>query len=76
MIRPQNNGISVRSHAVVEAIMPKIKDAVAERTRADNPNIDLSTAENWLIRDELIDICKSSIQADLTTNVRSVPKPV
>ncbi|GIK07526.1 hypothetical protein Aspvir_003192 [Aspergillus viridinutans] len=68
-----NNGISVRSHAVVEAIMPKIQDAVAERTRADNPNIDLSTAENWLIRDELIDICKSSIQADLTTNHLSYP---
>ncbi|KAL5364141.1 PLP-dependent transferase [Aspergillus floccosus] len=45
--------------------MPKISAAVAERTRLDNPNIDLSTAENWLLRDELLDICKDAITKNL-----------
>ena len=41
--------------------MPKISAAVKERSRAENPNIDLASAENWLLRPELIDICKNAI---------------
>jgi hypothetical protein len=53
--------LSERGSANVAAIMPKIKGAVAERTRKDNVNIDLSTAENWLLRPELVVLCKNSI---------------
>ncbi|OQE22438.1 hypothetical protein PENSTE_c010G05181 [Penicillium steckii] len=67
-------GLSVRSSEVVGAIMPRIRDAVVERTRQDNPNIDLSTAENWLIRKELIDLYQENIQkGDLTTRHFSYP---
>lgn len=67
-------GLSVRSSEVVEALMPRIRDAVVERTRQDNPNIDLSTAENWLIRKELIDLYQENIQkGDLTTRVCPFP---
>lgn len=65
-------GLSARSTEVVEAIMPRIQDTVAERTRQDNPNIDLSTAENCLIRRELIEIYQESIQrGDLAPRVRN-----
>ncbi|KAJ5427440.1 PLP-dependent transferase [Penicillium cf. griseofulvum] len=53
--------------------MPKIQDTVTERARSDNPNIDLSTAENWLIRDELVELCKSSIQETLSSRHLSYP---
>lgn len=65
-------GLSQRSKAVVNDIMPKISAAVADRTRVDNPNIDLSTAENWLLRDELIEICKEAVSKDMTTKVCSL----
>ncbi|QYS97979.1 hypothetical protein H0G86_005180 [Trichoderma simmonsii] len=66
-------GLSQRSKAVVDDIMPKISAAVADRTRVDNPNIDLSTAENWLLRDELIEICKEAVSKDMTTKHFSYP---
>lgn len=53
--------------------MPKIKGAVEERKIKENPNIDLSTAENWLIREELIEICKDSIAQGLEPKVRTIP---
>lgn len=63
-------GLSQRSNAVVQTIMPRISSAVAERTRMDNPKIDLSTAENWLLRDELAEICKDAISEGLEAKVR------
>ncbi|UKZ45834.1 hypothetical protein TrVGV298_000027 [Trichoderma virens] len=53
--------------------MPKIRAAVADRTQVDHPNIDLSTAENWLLRAELIDICKEAIFQLMTTKYFSYP---
>jgi hypothetical protein len=54
--------------------MPRIRDAVVERTRQDNPNIELSTAENCLIRKELIEMYQESIQrGDLAARVGYVP---
>jgi C4-type Zn-finger protein len=61
--------LSKRGWATVEGILPKIKDTVAERTKKQNTNIDLSTAENWLLRPELIDICKDAINQDLSSRV-------
>jgi phage-related tail fiber protein len=63
------NGLSQRGQANVDAIMPKIKGAVEERKVKHNKNIDLSTSENWLIRPELIEICKEAIAEDLVASV-------
>jgi hypothetical protein len=58
--------LSKRGWSTVEGILPKIKATVVERTKKKNTNIDLSTAENWLIRPELIEICKGAINDNLT----------
>ena len=62
-------GMSKRGKANVDAIIPKIKAAVADRSKPATSNIDLSTAENWLIRPELIEICKSAISENLQAEV-------
>jgi aspartate/methionine/tyrosine aminotransferase len=61
--------LSKRGWATVEAVMPRIKGAVAERSKKQNTNIDLSTAENWSIRPELVAICKDAICQNLSTKV-------
>ena len=52
-------------------VLPKISAAIEERSRCDNPNIDLGTAENWLVRTELIEICKEAIDKNLKPSVLS-----
>ena len=64
-----SDAMSARGWSNVSAIMPKISAQVAERSRPDNPNIDLATAENWLIRNEIIEICKEAIQIGLHPKV-------
>ena len=61
--------LSKRGGGSVAAILPKIKDAIERRLNPDSNLIDLSTAENWLIRSELVDLYKSSITQDLTPEV-------
>jgi hypothetical protein len=61
--------LSKRGWATVEGIMPKIKDAVAEKSKKVNTNIDLSTAENWLLRPELVALCKDAVAQDLSARV-------
>ena len=63
--------MSKRGFANIESIMPRINDQVTERQKVKNHNIDLSSAENWLIRPELVEICKDAIQKDLTAKVGS-----
>ncbi|ORY14660.1 1-aminocyclopropane-1-carboxylate synthase 7 [Clohesyomyces aquaticus] len=57
---------SQRGWSNIKAIMPKIKGAIEERKSKETSNIDLSTAENWLIREELKEICKDAIVGSLT----------
>lgn len=64
-----SHGLSNRGWANVETIMPKIRGAVTQRKIKNNTNIDLSTAENWLMRPELIEICKSAINDHLEPRV-------
>ncbi|KAL1604778.1 putative secondary metabolism biosynthetic enzyme [Paraconiothyrium brasiliense] len=66
--------LSQRGWSTVESIMPKIRGTVAERTKKQNTNIDLSTAENWLIRPALITICKDAINDNLTSRDFSYPR--
>jgi hypothetical protein len=67
--KPAHN-LSQRGWGNVEAIMPKIKGAVSERTSKITNNIDLSTAENWLLRTELVEICKHAVAEKLESKVR------
>lgn len=69
MANHAQHGMSRRGWANIEVIMPKIKHGVEQRTAPHNDMIDLSTAENWLIRSELIEICKSSITQELVPQV-------
>jgi len=64
-------GLSPRGAGNVDAILEKINAAVKERANKTNSNIDLGTSENWLIRDELIEIYKLAIQNNLASKVRS-----
>jgi hypothetical protein len=63
------HGMSKRGFSNVESIMPKINAQVAERMKTKNSNIDLSTAENCLIRPEVVEVYKKSIHEGLSSNV-------
>ena len=69
MLVMNDHGLSARGWANVAEVMPRISAAIEERSRQDNPNIDLSTAENWLIRTELIEICKEAVEKNLRAKV-------
>ncbi|KAK8157459.1 pyridoxal phosphate-dependent transferase [Phyllosticta citrichinensis] len=56
--------LSERMRGTVESIMPKIATQVAQRS-SSNPPIDFGTAENWLIRSELVDFFKDAISKRL-----------
>lgn len=62
-------GLSLRGADNVAAILPRISLAVEERAKKDNTTIDLGTAENWLIRDELINLCREAIPEGLVAKV-------
>lgn len=51
---------------VVTALLPKIESSVSGRKLN---NIDLATAENWLIRSELISLYKEAVQQHLVPEV-------
>ncbi|OJJ45953.1 hypothetical protein ASPZODRAFT_26546 [Penicilliopsis zonata CBS 506.65] len=57
--------LSNRMQKNVDSFMPKIAVQVAQRS-ADVPPIDLGTAENRLIRHEMVEIIKQAIQDNLT----------
>ncbi|KAI0139752.1 1-aminocyclopropane-1-carboxylate synthase [Pestalotiopsis sp. NC0098] len=75
MTQPDRHGLSARSWANVEAIMPKIQGQVEQRKIKNNTNIDLSTAENHLIRPELMEICKDAISKSLSSSVIKPTRP-
>lgn len=68
-------GLSPRGAGNVDAILEKINAAVEERAKQNNTNIDLGTSENWLIRDELMKICKDAIQNCMVAKVRATGFP-
>jgi hypothetical protein len=55
--------------------MPKIKDAVAERVKAVNNNINLSTSDNWLIRPEMMEVCRKAFDSGLHEKVVACANP-
>jgi hypothetical protein len=72
----QNDGFSSRGRSNLTNIMQKIPKAILEGTKdtnllsTKNNLIDLSMAENWLIRPEVLEICKSAIQNNFESHVR------
>jgi hypothetical protein len=72
-------GLSPRGAANVEAIWPRISAAATEReknskTGSDElknqiPCIDLGTSENWVIREELIELYKNAVHNHLSDRV-------
>lgn len=62
-------GLSKRGASNVDAIMPGIRAALLERTRPTVPRIDLSTAENWLLRNEVIELTQDAIRDGLKPHV-------
>ncbi|POR35309.1 1-aminocyclopropane-1-carboxylate synthase-like protein 1 [Tolypocladium paradoxum] len=64
--------LSSRMQRPASAILPKIAATIAERTGTTR-KIDLATAENWLIRPELVEIYKDAIEKSLTTADLSYP---
>ncbi|KAI1435776.1 PLP-dependent transferase [Xylaria sp. CBS 124048] len=60
-------GLSTRGAGNVAAIWPRIVNAVKEREKqyTAGSSIDMSTSENWLLRDELMQRYKKAIQEDL-----------
>jgi hypothetical protein len=61
--------LSKRMQRTVENVMPKVLTQVTQRS-SSNPPIDFGTAENWLIRQELVDFFKESIAKHLVKQVR------
>lgn len=66
-------GLSARGAGNVDAVLHRISAAVEERAKKDNPNIDLGTSENWVIRDELVEFCKEAVREGLVAKHLSYP---
>ncbi|KAI0401575.1 1-aminocyclopropane-1-carboxylate synthase 7 [Xylaria palmicola] len=66
-------GLSSRGAANVAAIWPRISKAVEEREQKQSSAIDMGTSENFLIRDELIEVFKKAVQDELCSRHFSYP---
>ncbi len=57
---------------MIASVMPKISATVAQRTTtgaAAAAPIDLATAENWLVREEILGIYREALARDLGKEV-------
>jgi len=61
--------LSRRMNKSVASMLPHIAATIAERTSKAPAKIDLATAENWLLRPELLEICKDAFVEKLTASV-------
>lgn len=69
--------LSGRMSGNVDTIMPKIMGTLSERTtdvRQKPAAIDLATAENHLLRQELVELCRDAIAEKLTPEALSYPR--
>jgi len=60
--------LSDRVSELVKELMPKIAVQIAQRSSAE-PFIDMGTAENWLIREEVIRFFYYSIRNHISVEV-------
>lgn len=61
--------LSNRGRSNITEIMNRIPAAILEGINSNDDSINLSMAENWLVRQEVLDICKASIQNNFDTHV-------
>jgi len=66
-----NNNVSTRMSAMLDAVLSGMPQENHGLTSSGLVPVDLSVSENWLLRPELLQICKESIAQDLTANVSS-----
>ena len=74
--RTTMDDLSIRGRSNITTIMSQVPKAMLEDdgssplpSSSDDEPIDLSIAENWLIRDEILDICRAAIEKDLSARV-------
>ncbi|KAI0902708.1 1-aminocyclopropane-1-carboxylate synthase 7 [Ustulina deusta] len=65
--------LSSRGAANVAAIWPRISNAVQERENIQSSVIDMTTSENFLLRDELIEFYKAAMNQGLSSTHMSYP---
>lgn len=66
--------LSDRGRSNVDNFMPKIAAVVAQKTEQRSaPIVDLSTAENWLMREELVALFKTTLFEHLCNDVSYPP---
>ena len=61
--------LSDRMAGTVSAMLPQIAASLSQRSATESPKIDLATAENWLLRPELVTLCKDAVAEDLVAQV-------
>ena len=64
--------LSKRGQINIDEIMARVPKSILEekpQAPTEAGPIDLSVAENWLIRDEILEICKPGIQRSLDREV-------
>ena len=61
--------LSQRAQGNVKLFMPIVAAKLEQRHSADVQKIDLATAENWLMRDEILPILENSVFKELTASV-------
>lgn len=67
------DGLSSRMTNIIAAVLPQIAVTVAERSSSGPPKIDLATAENWLVRRELVSIYKEAFATEANVEVNTFP---
>ena len=64
--------ISNRMNDIIQTLLPAAAAAAADHAEPNSELVNLSLADNQLIRGELLDICKSDIAKNLTQEVSSL----
>ncbi|KAF5870194.1 putative 1-aminocyclopropane-1-carboxylate synthase protein [Botrytis fragariae] len=74
MAETQVAPISNRMKDIIQTLLPAAAAAAADHAEPDPELVNLSVADNQLIRSELLEICKSAIAKDLTQETFNYPK--
>jgi hypothetical protein len=61
--------LSNRGRYNVDIFMPTIAAKVDQKVSTTIKKIDLATAENWLMRDELVTMFKTAVSRELVSTV-------
>ncbi|KAF7925952.1 hypothetical protein EAE99_005987 [Botrytis elliptica] len=73
MAETQVPPLSNRMNDIIQTLLPAAAAAAADHAEPNPEVVNLSVADNQLIRSELLDICKSAIAKDLTQETFNYP---